>query len=115
MNIKLTPDSMATILRHARPMKAFLMVPKGENKYEVHDCEAPDLESLDGVIDQGFDPHGGCGPTYWRMTASHYYSTMLTEKGVMLSITKWARSREAGGAGAGKDRRHHRPVSGHII
>jgi hypothetical protein len=83
----LDADCMATILRDARPIRAARVVLIGENKAKVDECEAPDLESLD-VVDQGFDPHGPCGPTYWRVTASHYYSTMLTEKGIMLSITK---------------------------
>ena len=83
-------DRVATTLRCARPVKAVLVVPKGENEFEIDECEVPDLESLD-VIDHGFDPHGPCGPTYWRITASHYYSTMLTEKGVLLSISKLAR------------------------
>jgi|SRR5580704_6986285 hypothetical protein len=90
MNIELTPESTATVLRYARPVRACLVVPKGGSEFEADEYEIPDLESLDGVIDQGFDPHGGCGPTYWRVTASHYYSTILTEKGILLSITKLA-------------------------
>jgi hypothetical protein len=79
---------LATFLRHARPICAVLALPKGENEVDARACEIPDLQSLKGVIDQGFDPDGPGGPTYWRMTASHCYSTMLTEKGVMLAITK---------------------------
>jgi len=56
------------------------------------ECEVPDLEELGDVIDQGFDPHAPGGPTYWRITASGiYYSTMLTVKGIVLSITKPSR------------------------
>ena len=91
MNHKATSDYMTTILRYVRPARACLVVQKGGNEFEVDECEVPDLESLDDVIDQGFDPHGPCGPTYWRITASHYYSTMLTEKGVVLSIGKRTR------------------------
>lgn len=72
-------------------MRACLAVVVKEHEVEVEECEVPDLASLDGVIDEGFDPDGPCGPTYWRITASHYYSTMLTKKGVVLSITKLTR------------------------
>jgi hypothetical protein len=91
-NIDPLNEHMVAFLRRARPMKAFLVVRKRGNEFKIKECEVPNLESLDAVIDQGFDPNGPCGPTYWRMTESHYYSTMLTEQGVVLAITELTRS-----------------------
>jgi hypothetical protein len=89
MDVKLAPDTVATALRYARPARAFLVVPNAKHgEFLVEDCEVPNLESLEGLLDQGFDPLGPTGPAYWRFTKSHYYSTMLTEKGVVLAITK---------------------------
>jgi hypothetical protein len=82
-------DPMAALLRDARPERAVFVVVKGRD-YELYECAVPDLKALDGVISQGFDPRGVCGPTYWRYTASHYYSTMLTQKGIVLVITKFS-------------------------
>jgi hypothetical protein len=89
MDISSIPDTTATALRYARPVRAVRCVPNGKDgNYLVSGCEVPNLESLDGVIDQGFDPTGPCGPTYWRYTKSHYYSTILTATGIFLTVTE---------------------------
>jgi hypothetical protein len=82
-------DPMATLLRNARPLRATLVTLKGENlEAEIKECEVPDLQKLEGVIYEGFDPLGIAGPTYYRVTSSHYYSTMFTQKGIQLAITE---------------------------
>jgi hypothetical protein len=78
---------LETTLREAVPVRAMLITPKGNHEFTAKDCEVPNLRSLEGVIDQGFDPEGPVGPTYWRRTSSRYYSTIATAKGVVLSIT----------------------------
>jgi hypothetical protein len=52
----------------------------------IRECKVPDLKTLDGVIEEGYDPNGIAGPTYYRITTSWYYSTILAEYGVFLCI-----------------------------
>jgi hypothetical protein len=85
-------DPMAAFLRCARPIRAArIVLNDADDAVESIECEVPDLEALDGVLRQGFDPQGPGGPTYFRVTEDFYYSTMLTKNGVMLSITELTR------------------------
>jgi hypothetical protein len=78
-------EAVGIVLRDAQPEKAFLV---HLNEKKAVECDVPDLRTLEGITDQGFDPQGVLGPTYYRMTETHYYSTFFTKEGVTLTITK---------------------------
>ena len=100
--------SLMEALRDARPTSGLGSKPKaitdGGLTYEVCESEITDYSWISAVIDEGFDPNGPLGPTYWRITKatkSHYYSTfigpdgefrlLITELGSPLVQQAWKR------------------------
>jgi hypothetical protein len=80
--------SLMEALRDARPMSALGCKPKDLTdrglSYDVWESEITDYSWISAVIDEGFDPNGPLGPTYWRITKatkSHYYSTFIGPDG----------------------------------
>lgn len=65
------------MMRDARPTEVwyFKLKRNAEGKAEPEMGQgATDWAWLDDVDREGYDPRGATGPTYWRVTETHYYS-----------------------------------------
>ena len=82
-------------LREARPSMGLHCVPVGWSpdgyRVDVSPCTVTDYGWLSGVIEEGFDPNGVNGPTYWRVAVTdrrRYYSTIKRGSTFSLIITE---------------------------
>jgi hypothetical protein len=70
-------------LRDARPRQGFrVRCSVNYLEYTREDIDVSGNIWTQQFIEEGFDPAGPCGPTYWRIPADtkHYYSTILHPK-----------------------------------
>jgi len=70
-------SSLQKRMRGARPTTGFwiTLLPVG-GRAEMTPWKIADDHWLDGIIDEGFDPVGILGPTYWRFDDTYYYSVV---------------------------------------
>jgi hypothetical protein len=70
-------SSLQERMREVRPTTGFwiTLLPLG-GRAEMTPWKIADSRWLDGIIDEGFDPVGNLGPTYWRFDDTYYYSVV---------------------------------------
>jgi hypothetical protein len=73
-------EDTETMLREFRPTEVWECHISVNAQGEVQHAMAPattDWAWLSEVHREGYDPDGACGPTYYRVTDTHYYSVFL--------------------------------------
>jgi hypothetical protein len=69
-------SSLQERMREARPTTGFWITLLPGGRAEMTPWNTADHSWLDGIIDEGFDPLGILGPTYWRFDDTYYYSVV---------------------------------------
>lgn len=89
--------SLQQKMREARPKTGFWVTLLSDGgQAEITPWKIADYRWLDGIIDEGFDPFGNLGPTYWRFDDTYYYSVVSSRDDFCLLISEWNHSTSAG-------------------
>jgi hypothetical protein len=76
-------------MRAARPTAVFYCVMMSDKSIGITVAKVTDHSPLfSRICDEGYDPEGPNGPTYWRMSANCWYSTITRDGEFYLIITK---------------------------
>lgn len=87
--------SLMEALRDARPSAVYKTKPKDISPdgigYAISESEITDYSWISAVVDEGFDPNGPLGPTYYRRvtkgTKLHHYATFIGPDGAFRLLT----------------------------
>jgi hypothetical protein len=75
-------------MREARPARGSWVTLSSDGGWaEITPWKVANHPWLDGIIDEGFDPVGVLGPTYWRFDDTYYYSVVQWRNDFCLLIT----------------------------